>query len=100
MEDIAAVSTLNSLYVLQAPAYLAGVVYGRLLLVEGQSRALLVGAIFSVASAVVANVILGPVLGSAAIPISAAIAYLASAIWLRIRLKATLQTRRFPQQAS
>ena len=92
--DVEAVARLNALYVLQAPAYLAGVVYGRLLLVEGQSRALLSGAILSVACAVAANVALGPLLGSAAIPIAAAIAYVASAIWLRLRLGVLMRARK------
>jgi putative peptidoglycan lipid II flippase len=93
-EDVAAVSTLNALYVLQAPAYLVGVIYGRLLLVEGQSRALFAGAILSVVCAVAANLVLGPIMGGAAIPVAAAIAYIASAIWLRVRLAGLMRERR------
>lgn len=92
-EDVAAVSTLNALYALQAPAYLLGVIYGRLLLVEGQSRILFAGAILSVSCAVAANLVLGPVIGSAAIPVAAAIAYVASAVWLRARLAALWRER-------
>jgi putative peptidoglycan lipid II flippase len=93
-EDVAAVSTLNALYVLQAPAYLVGVIYGRLLLVEGQSRILFAGAILSVVCAIAANLVLGPIMGGAAIPVAAAIAYIASAIWLRVRLAGVLRERR------
>lgn len=98
-DDVAAVSTLNALYVLQAPAYLVGVVYGRLLLVEGQSQVLFAGAILSVACAVVANLALAPILAAAAIPVAAAIAYVASAIWLRVRLTALLRARRLADRA-
>ena len=93
-EDVTVVARLNALYVLQAPAFLAGVVYGRLLLVEGHSRDLLSGAILSVACAVVANLILGPIIHAAAIPVAAVIAYVASAAWLRTRLSAVLRARK------
>ena len=92
--DVAAVSKLNALYVLQAPAFLVGVMYGRLLLVEGKSRVLFSGAILSVTCAVVANLILAPILGGAGIPVAGVIAYVASAIWLRVRLAAVLRERR------
>ena len=94
IDDVAAVSKLNALYVLQAPAFLVGVMYGRLLLVEGQSRALFSGAILSVVCAVAANVALAPVLGGASIPVAGIIAYVASAIWLKLRLRAALRERR------
>jgi putative peptidoglycan lipid II flippase len=96
--DVAVVSKLNALYVLQAPAFLVGVTYGRLLLVEGQSRALFSGAILSVACAVTANVILAPFLGGAGIPVAGVIAYIASAIWLRVRLTAVLRERRVAEE--
>lgn len=93
-QDVAVVSKLNALYVLQAPVFLAGVVYGRLLLVEGHSRELFIGAMLSVGCAVAANVILAPLLNGAGIPVAAAIAYAVSAAWLRIRLRAVLRERR------
>jgi putative peptidoglycan lipid II flippase len=92
-QDVTVVAKLNALYVLQAPAFLAGVVYGRLLLVEGHSRDLLIGAVLSVASAVAANLILGPLIHDVAIPIAAVIAYVTSAVWLRFRLAAVLHAR-------
>ena len=92
-QDVTVVAKLNALYVLQAPAFLAGVVYGRLLLVEGHSRDLFIGAVLSVGSAVAANLILGPLIHDAAIPIAAVIAYAVSAVWLRIRLAAVLHAR-------
>ena len=99
-EDVTVVARLNALYVLQAPAYLAGVLYGRLLLVEGHSRDLLSGAILSVGCAVVANLILGPIIHVAAIPVAAVIAYVASAAWLRVRLGAILRARKTGGQVS
>ena len=92
-QDVTVVAKLNALYVLQAPAFLAGVVYGRLLLVEGHSRDLFLGALLSVGCAVAANLILGPLIHDAAIPIAAVIAYAVSAVWLRIRLAAVLRAR-------
>lgn len=91
--DAEAVSRLNALYVLSAPAFLIGVYYGRLLLVEGQSRTLLVGALLSVVTAVAGNLTLLRPLGAAAIPVASVLAYLVSAIWLRVRLGAVLAER-------
>ena len=93
-QDVAVVSKLNALYVLQAPVFLAGVVYGRLLLIEGHSRDLLLGAVLSVICAIIANLVLSPWIGSNAIPIAAVVAYLVSAIWLRLRLRSVLCGRR------
>jgi putative peptidoglycan lipid II flippase len=93
-QDVAVVSKLNALYALQAPAFLAGIVYGRLLLVEGHSRELFVGAVLSVVCAIAANLMLAPLIDSAAIPVAAVIAYVVSAFWLRLRLRAVLRDRR------
>jgi len=43
---------------------------------------------------VAANLILGPLIHGAAIPIAAVIAYAISAVWLRIRLAAVLRGRK------
>ena len=94
LQDAAVVSKFNSLYVLQAPVFLIGILYGRLLLVEGHSRDLFVGAIISVGLAIAANLILAPIINGAGIPVAATIAYAASAIWLRMRLSAVLRERR------
>ena len=99
-QDVVEVSKLNALYAMQAPAYLAGVLYGRLLLVEGHSRILFVGAILSVACAVVANRVLAPWMGGAGIPVAATVAYVVSALWLRLRLLAVLRARAAPGGAS
>ena len=93
-QDVSVVAKLNALYVLQAPAFLAGVVYGRLLLVEGHSRDLFIGALLSVACAIAANLLLGPIIHGSAIPVAAVIAYAVSAVWLRVRLGAVLRARK------
>jgi putative peptidoglycan lipid II flippase len=91
--DTAFVARLVTIFVLAAPAYLVGVFYGRLLLVEGRSRSLLAGAALSIVCAVLCNLALVPLLGAHAIPMATALAYVASALWLRVRLGACLRER-------
>jgi putative peptidoglycan lipid II flippase len=84
--DTTVVATLNALFILAAPANFAGAFYGRLLLVEGHSRTLLSAAVLSIICAVLVNLALAPLAGAYGIPIATAVAYLASALWLRAKL--------------